>query len=49
MLVNLGEDTCPECDCKETFSWANEDSKEMSYENAADLLVKMGYILSDTE
>lgn len=49
MLVNLGEDTCPECDCKETFSWANDDSKEMSYENAADLLVKMGYILSDTE
>ena len=24
MLINHGEDTCPECDCKGTLSWMEE-------------------------
>ena len=49
MLVNHGEDTCPECDCEGTFSWTEEDFKEMIYDNASDLLTGMSYLLCDTE
>ena len=49
MLVNHGEDICPECDCEGTFSWAEEDFEEMIYDNAPDLLAGMCYLLCDTE
>ena len=49
MLVNHGEDTCPECDCTGTFSWVEEDFEEIIYDNASDLLAGMCYLLCDTE
>ena len=49
MLVNHGEDTCPECDCKGTFSWVEEDFEEIIYDNASDILEGMCYLLCDTE
>lgn len=49
MLVNHGEDTCPECNCEGTFSWVEEDFEEMIYDNATDLLAGMCYLLCDTE
>lgn len=49
MLVNHGEDICPECDCEGTFSWAEEDFEEIIYDNAPDLLAGMCYLLCDTE
>ena len=48
MLVNLGEDICPECDCKGTLSWMEEDFEEINYDNAPDILAGMGYLLCDT-
>ena len=49
MLINHGKDTCPECDCKETLSWVEEDFEEINYDNAPDVLAGMGYTLYDTE
>jgi uncharacterized OB-fold protein len=49
MLVNHGEDVCPECDSEGTFSWVEEDFEEMNYDNAPDLLAGMCYLLCDTE
>lgn len=49
MLINHGNDTCPECDCKGTLSWMEEDFEEINYDNAPDVLAGMGYTLCDTE
>ena len=49
MLVNHGEDICPECDCEGTLSWVEEDFEEILYDNAPDLLAGMCYLLCDTE
>lgn len=29
MLINHGDDTCPECDCKGTLSWDEDDFEEI--------------------
>ena len=49
ILVNHGEDTCPECDCEGTFSWVEEDFEEIIYDNAPDILSGMCYLLCDVE
>lgn len=49
MLVDLGEDICPECDCKGTLSWAEDGFEEINYDNASDVLAGMGYLLCDIE
>lgn len=49
MLVNHGEDICPECDCEGTFSWVEEEFEEIVYDNAPCLLAGMCYLLLDSE
>lgn len=49
MLINHGDDTCPECNCKGTLSWMEEDFEGINYDNAPDILAGMGYTLCDAE
>lgn len=48
MLVNLGEDRCPECDEVGTLSF-EQGEPEIEYDNAACILNQLGYILCDIE
>lgn len=49
MLINYGEDICPECDEKGTLSFAEQSREEVLYSNASNELAEMYYELYNAE
>lgn len=49
MLINYGEDICPECSCEGTLSFAEKSREEILYRNANIELEEMNYELSDAK